>query len=262
MKTRSHAAKGKEESPQHFQLFNKLPPELRCAVWKCSLTPGIHQASRKTPCGEKPPWVSRYVTHITPPPLPVALHVCKESREEALRHLKVYKRCQCIKRDKPSFSYYNPESDILALRAGRIIGDISWVSFKSVLIWVGRPSSEVSLAEALKPSFATTERILLAEPHLSGRVARFKLPHVFMEMSKCWPFKKVVIVDEPWGRLSNFRQDWEEKITCLASDIPHPRICFARVLLDCICRDQRECRKRYRAGLSHDVFRREMRDYQ
>ncbi|PVH84710.1 hypothetical protein DL98DRAFT_610126 [Cadophora sp. DSE1049] len=64
-------------SLDHFTLLNKLPDELRVMIWRCTFLPRIVEIL-----------ASKYCTggFYSQAELPVALHVCQESRDEVKRH--------------------------------------------------------------------------------------------------------------------------------------------------------------------------------
>jgi hypothetical protein len=90
---------------ENFPLFATFPPEIRVQVWQYSASferiVEIQYAGR-----------SKGIRHSASPRPPAILHVCSESRHEAL---KVYKPCFGT-RKIPKSMYINPTSDILFFR--------------------------------------------------------------------------------------------------------------------------------------------------
>ncbi|RDA85013.1 hypothetical protein CP532_2047 [Ophiocordyceps camponoti-leonardi (nom. inval.)] len=98
----------------HFHLFPLLPPELRLKIWNMNLPPGRIVPIR---CGAASPSIHEKqgpsrgdVTGFTSnAPIPVNLHVCSESRAEAVKRY----RCAFGFARGPGKVIFNPDDDIL-----------------------------------------------------------------------------------------------------------------------------------------------------
>ncbi|RBR21885.1 uncharacterized protein FIESC28_04728 [Fusarium coffeatum] len=123
--------------------FAHLPPELRRMIWRSSLAgPRIHKAVPKIVC-VRPMY---HGTQIISPQPPVALSVCKESRDVACKVLTPFLRCQCLAcRLDPSpfqcqehgkIGYFNRQLDILHLDPWNLFEDrdVRWVDFTQISV--------------------------------------------------------------------------------------------------------------------------------
>jgi hypothetical protein len=93
--------RGRKKAPHLFDLFRKLPPEIRCMIWRFAMPPRtveLRHNYRIDKC-----WALAKV--------PVTLHVCRESRYEAL---KVYSLAFGI-RTTPNKTYFDFKRDTLFL---------------------------------------------------------------------------------------------------------------------------------------------------
>lgn len=93
--------RGRRKAPHLFDLFRKLPPEIRCMIWRCAMPPRIIELRYDydlTKC-----WTLAKV--------PITLHVCRESRYEALKN---YTLAFGIS-DTPDKTYFDFRRDTLFL---------------------------------------------------------------------------------------------------------------------------------------------------
>jgi hypothetical protein len=100
------------QNPHTFWLFSKLPLEIRLNIWRQTFPRRTHMIFN----GPYKPWPCLRVRH-TPLP-PVSSRVNFESRQETLRHYKVFKTspgCICYSL-RPETLYFHPERDILRSR--------------------------------------------------------------------------------------------------------------------------------------------------
>jgi hypothetical protein len=103
-----------------FTLFPELPLELRNKIWKYTLPgPRYIEFVSMYEAGDYP--VS--YPHCKDKTPPVALHVCRESRTEALRE---YSELCGSCTDCPPM-YYSPKIDIFCFANGRIVNDLDWL---------------------------------------------------------------------------------------------------------------------------------------
>ncbi|KAH6976734.1 hypothetical protein EDB80DRAFT_757534 [Ilyonectria destructans] len=124
-----------EPPPGVFHLFCKLPTELRLKIWNFNLP-----RTRLVPirCGSSSPslldssreslsWTSRCTSTA---PIPISLHVCAESRAEALKHYQLefgFGRGQ-------GQVFFNPHHDIIyfGLRDGYMAADSQFHTYMSM----------------------------------------------------------------------------------------------------------------------------------
>jgi hypothetical protein len=107
--------------PEPNQLtIPKLPAELRHKIWKCTLPgPRYIEFVSMYEAGDYP--VSYPQCKDRKPP--IALHICRESRTEALRE---YKELRGSCTGCPPM-YYSPKVDIICFANGRIVNDLHWL---------------------------------------------------------------------------------------------------------------------------------------
>jgi len=108
-----------ESFASSFTLFPKLPIELRLRIWRTfdNSTPRDVQVTITTP--SETSLIEKTPTFKSLRPIPLILHICKESRTEGL---KVYKKVFKVK-DKMGVEreeiYFNPEREMLFVRVPR-----------------------------------------------------------------------------------------------------------------------------------------------
>ncbi|KAH7232473.1 hypothetical protein B0J15DRAFT_158950 [Fusarium solani] len=127
VRTRSQAAlvrANRESEPPRFLDFQRLPAELRLAIWSCAEAlprPQIHRATQRR-CSHASVYSGQ--THIRSPPLPLAFQICRETRTFALQRTQRFARanrdCQCLSLDKSGdeetpYGYFSPDVDVLHL---------------------------------------------------------------------------------------------------------------------------------------------------
>jgi hypothetical protein len=118
-----------------FDHFNRFPFEIRREIWRLAMDLQIiefilpqHVKSRIAQYGpQPPPWTHACSPHLSIPPI---LHVCHESREEALSHYELgfavsrdsggasRERCPYLTKIEltNSHRYWNPQCDLVFLR--------------------------------------------------------------------------------------------------------------------------------------------------
>ncbi|KAI2466027.1 hypothetical protein F4781DRAFT_407250 [Annulohypoxylon bovei var. microspora] len=124
------------ECTQVFPLFAKLPIELRFKIWACSLPgPRIVEIKCST---EHPPQTSRprrgdsrHVVCTSISPIPTNLHVCRESRREALK----WYRPLFGSSPQPGRIYFDPLKDTLYFgpRRGVVAAETLFHTFVSLV---------------------------------------------------------------------------------------------------------------------------------
>ncbi|RCI13886.1 hypothetical protein L249_7961 [Ophiocordyceps polyrhachis-furcata BCC 54312] len=103
-----------DNNSRHFHLFPLLPPELRLKIWNMNLPPWrlvpMHCDAPSPSLHEKEAPSRGDVTGFTSnAPIPVNLHVCAESRAEAMKRY----RCVFDFARGPGKVIFNPDDDIL-----------------------------------------------------------------------------------------------------------------------------------------------------
>ncbi|KAM3550095.1 hypothetical protein MY1884_008420 [Beauveria asiatica] len=112
------------DRPESFSRFSDLPPEIRLVVWEYSL-PGTRIVSVRCGADDLVPDSRRSPVAVlgctTTTPNPANLHICVESRTEAI---KSYRRCFGFAR-RPGHIYFDPTRDVLYFgpRAGYMATD-------------------------------------------------------------------------------------------------------------------------------------------
>jgi hypothetical protein len=104
-----------------FQLFEKLPPELRIQIWKeACMEPRIVEVVFHTYIHFSVPENETYSIFTTQTPAPAVLHVCPEAREEGLKHYTRIFRKVPIAPDywRDRVIYINPAKDTVFLTYG------------------------------------------------------------------------------------------------------------------------------------------------
>jgi hypothetical protein len=124
-----------------FTMFAQLPAELRLKIWDLSMAPDM------STCIVPVSWCASRRALFSPRRPPVQLHVCAESRYEAL---KVYQLCfaaapACAR------TYFSYENDILLL---------NWASLKPAPGWRGRKMRDEE-ARQVKALMINEEALLL-----------------------------------------------------------------------------------------------------
>ncbi|KAJ4153403.1 hypothetical protein LMH87_009891 [Akanthomyces muscarius] len=98
--------------PASFSLFSELPPEIRLRIWHYSL-PGPRIVPIRCGVDQLAPGSLRSLAAATgcttTTPNPTNLHICAESRAEAI---KSYRRCFGFAY-RPGHIYFNPSRDVL-----------------------------------------------------------------------------------------------------------------------------------------------------
>ncbi|KAM3505579.1 hypothetical protein MY11210_007916 [Beauveria gryllotalpidicola] len=112
------------DRPESFSRFSDLPPEIRLVVWEYSL-PGTRIVTVHCGADDLVPDSRRSLVAVlgctTTTPNPANLHICVESRTEAI---KSYRRCFGFAR-RPGHIYFDPARDVLYFgpRAGYMATD-------------------------------------------------------------------------------------------------------------------------------------------
>ncbi|KAF6838099.1 hypothetical protein CPLU01_02707 [Colletotrichum plurivorum] len=150
----------------HFHLFRKLPTELRLRIWSFNLPPprvvsircGAKSLSFSSHALSPPPSTSGCTSHAA---VPVNLHVCHESRSEAI---KSYRLCFGVTRN-PGQIFFDKANDVLyfgardgymaseaqfltvmALCEPRDLADVRHLAINDSLFWVDSTYQSMSAA--------------------------------------------------------------------------------------------------------------------
>lgn len=101
-----------------FQLFPRLPPELRVLIWRFSVesqTVKLYVEYEKTPKGSEQPG-PEITCLFSPTPVPAILHTCRESRRESRRE-SLYERLFWRDTREPRYIWVNFNQDVV---------DVAW----------------------------------------------------------------------------------------------------------------------------------------
>ncbi|EKJ79584.1 hypothetical protein FPSE_00269 [Fusarium pseudograminearum CS3096] len=181
----------------------KLPPELRRLIWSHTLPgPRIHKAVYRRYCGRS----TAAETHILSPRPPIALSICKESRDVALEVFKTFAPCQCPGVGQVRF--FNPQADILYIDINSPCEEwfAPWCDFSRVSVAVQNNeqdyenlSSMLLLRPIISHVYLTVlemdEKMMDIFKSKRSRRRHIKYPEILIRATKCVPIQELEVVD-------------------------------------------------------------------
>ncbi|QPC67857.1 hypothetical protein HYE67_010088 [Fusarium culmorum] len=180
----------------------KLPPELRRLIWSLTLPgPRIHKAVYRRCCGSS----TAAETHTISPRPPIALSICKESRDVALEVFKTFAPCQCP--GVGHLGFFNPHTDILYIDINSPCEEwfAPWCDFSRVSVAVQNNEQDyenLSSILLLRPIISHVYlTVLEIDEKMTGIVKskrslrrHIKYPEILIRATKCVPIQELEVV--------------------------------------------------------------------
>lgn len=180
----------------------ELPPELRRLIWSHTLPgPRIHKAVYRRCCGSS----TAAETHIISPQPPIALSICKESRDVALEVFKTFALCQCP--GVGQLGFFNPQTDMLHVDINSPCEEwfAPWCDFSRISVSVQNNEQDYENVSSMLLFQPIISHVYLTVLEIDEKMTdivkskrslrrHIKYPEILIRATKCVPIQELEVV--------------------------------------------------------------------